>query len=291
MSIGQRVLLGKFGRHLILSFAMAGGTSPLAKDLKDSLLGSGHEVHVFSRSMGISNVLNYKELETRSFDVLVNLIGGHSSTMDDSDVKSILDLSENLVNVAKSRNIPLVHVSSGSVLGTLDSPASNEHPRVSGKFSTRYQEAKVRIEQMHDSYRHLVPIADLRLFSFAGPHFLRDSDYFLSRLCVAAKDKTDFKVAGRGFLRDFTGPHELASAIELAVQNEFSGTANLFSEEPASRSQILDLFADQFELTFQSEEALVDQEIYCASRSFDLSGFSPRSSLEVISSEYVRAFG
>lgn len=290
MSIGPKVLHGRFGRHLILKFALAGGTSPLARDLADSLVAAGHQVEIFSRSVNFPFVRDYKDLDNCSIDVLVNLIGGHASTLDSSGVETILDLSGKFVNVCMSRQIPLVHMSSGSVLGRLDSPAPSDHPRVSGKFSSRYQEAKVRIEELHDSYRHLIPIADLRLFSFAGPHFLRESGYFLSNLCVSATHRRVFEITGHGFLRDFTGPQELASAIELSASQQFSGVANLFSSQPASRSQVLKLFKEQFDLSVYGDEVPQNEEIYCASRSHELLGFSPRSSLEVISSEYLRAF-
>ena len=290
MNIGPKVLLGRFGRRLILNFALAGGTSPLARDLAESLVAAGHHVEIFSRSAKLPNVRDYNDLDNCSIDVLINLIGGHTSTLDTSGVENILDLSGKFVNVCMSRQIPLVHLSSGSVLGNLESPALSDHPRVSGKFSTKYQEAKVRIEELHDSYRHLVPISDLRLFSFAGPHFLRESRYFLSNLCVSAKQGRAFEIKGHGFLRDFTGPQELASAIELSASQRFSGVTNLFSSQPASRFQVLKLFREQFGLSVYGEEVPQSEEIYCASRSHELPGFSPRSSLEVISSESMRAF-
>lgn len=285
------MLHGRFGRHLIFRFALAGGTSPLAGDLAASLNALGHVVEVFSRSPNHKSVREYKDLDKISCDVLVNLIGGHASTMEESELQAILSKSNFLVNTAVSRQIPLIHVSSGSVLGTLDHPASSEQPRISDKFTTKYQEVKVRIEELHESNRHRVPIADLRLFSFAGPRFLKESGYFLSKLCRAAKEQTAFRPAGRGFLRDFTGPDELASALALAARSEFSGTANLFSDEPASRSQILKLFEENFGLVVQSEEEIYQEDIYCASKNSGLRGFTPRSSLKVISNEYVRTFG
>ena len=285
MSIGLRVLHGKFGRRVVLKFALAGGTSPLAKDLADSLLASGHDVEIFSRSASDPGIHSYADLERVPFDVLVNLMGGHSSNMTDRDISSIVSISDDLVNCAMNRHIPLIHVSSGTVLGPLEEPALPEQPRVSYHFATRYQEVKVRIEQLHDSKRHLVPISDLRLFSFAGPHFLRGSDYFLAKLCRATKEKITLQVAGAGFLRDFTGPHELASAIEIASLAKYSGTANLFSDQPASRSEILDLFQEQFGLSFDAEEALPGLDVYCASKKVGLPGFTPRRSIEVISQE------
>lgn len=211
--------------------------------------------------------------------------------MEESHVEDILAISKSFVNTAVSRQIPLIHLSSGSVLGALDYPAESEQPRIIGNFSTRYQEVKVRIEELHESHRHLVPIADLRLYSFAGPRFLRESGYFLSKLCSATKEKTTFKPAGRSFLRDFSGPDELASALELAAESRFSGTANLFSDEPVSRSQILNLFEEKFGLIVQSDGAHDEEDIYCASKSSGLQGFTPRSSLKVISNECIRAFG
>lgn len=291
MSIGLRALHGKSGRRIILKFALAGGTSPLAKDLADSLLASGHEVEIFSRSASGTSIHSYQNLERVSFDVLVNLLGGHSSNMTDRDVSSILAISQDLVNCAIDRQIALIHVSSGSILGPLDQPALPEHPRVSHHFATRYQEVKVRIEQLHDAKRHIVPISDLRLFSFAGPHFLRESNYFLAKLIRAAKEKITLRVAGNGFLRDFTGPQELASAIEIAAMVEYSGTANLFSGQPASRSDILDLFRQQFGLKFDSEEALPGIDVYCASNVVGLPGFNPQGSIDVISRESAIAFG
>ncbi|MEY4713836.1 MAG: dependent epimerase/dehydratase family [Actinomycetota bacterium] len=290
MSIGLRVLHGKFGRRITLKFALAGGTSPLAKDLADSLLASGHDVEIFSRSASDPSIRGYEDLEAVTFDALVNLMGGHATNMTDGDVASILSISEDLVNCAMNRQVPLIHVSSGSVLGPLNEPALPEQPRVSDHFATRYQEVKVRIEQLHDLNRHIVPISDLRLFSFAGPHFLRESDYFLAKLSRAAKEKVTLRVEGAGFLRDFTGPHELASAIEIASMAKYSGTANLFSDQPASRSEILDLFQEQFGLSFDAKETLPSLDVYCASKKVGLPSFTPRRSIEVISQECAIAF-
>lgn len=274
-----------------MKLALAGGTSPLANDLIAQLLANGHQVEVFSRSQASPGVHSYKQIDQIEFDVLVNLIGGHASALGDRDVEDILSISMDLVSVAVERQIPLVHLSSGSVLGPLDAPAINEISRVSGTFATTYQEVKVRTEELHDLHRDRIPISDLRLFSFAGTRFLKESNYFLSKLVAAAREKEVFKASGQGFLRDFSGPEELASSIELAVQNEFSGTANLFSEEPASRSQILSLLEEQYGLVVDISEAIPTQKIYCASRSFALSNFTPRKSLDVIESEFFKLLG
>jgi len=291
MSIGLRALHGKSGRRIALKFALAGGTSPLAKDLTNSLLVSGHEVTIFSRTERGPGSHSYEELDSTSFDVLVNLIGGHSSSLNERDASSILSISEALVNVATTRRIPLVHLSSGSVLGPLDRPASAEQPRVKNHFTSLYQEVKVRIEELHDAKRHHVPISDLRLFSFAGKNFLTESDYFLSTLWKAAEDKSTLRIAGRGFLRDFTGPKELAKAIEIAGQSEYSGAVNLHSDQPATRSEILEIFEQRYGLNFDLSQALPDNDVYCASKAPGLPGFSPRGSLEVILSECAVAIG
>jgi nucleoside-diphosphate-sugar epimerase len=289
MSTGQRAPLGKLGRRDTLKFALAGGTSPLAKDLADALLLNGHEVQVFSRTSKHPKVLAYPDLKTRSFDAIVNLIGGHTANIGALEVSQILALSEHLVDVAKERSTPLIHLSSGSVLGPMNSPASIQTPRFAGNPTSKYQELKIKMEQLHEGKRNLLAVSDLRLFSFAGANFLRQSDYFLSKLIKSAVDGNSIKISGLDFLRDFSGPHELASAIESAAISQFSGVANLFSEKPVSRSEILRLFADEFGVNFDYLDSSPTQEIYCASRSKELANFAPRSSLEVITVESKRA--
>jgi nucleoside-diphosphate-sugar epimerase len=272
-----------------LKFALAGGTSPLAKDLADALVLNGHEVQVFSRTSKHPNALTYSDLKTCSFDAIVNLIGGHTADIGALEVSQILALSEHLVDVAIKRSTPLIHLSSGVVLGPMSSPASIQTPRFAGDFTSKYQELKIKMERLHEGKRHLLAVSDLRLFSFAGANFLTRTDYFLSKLIKSAVDGNSFKIAGLDFLRDFSGPQELASAIESAAISQFSGVANLFSEKPASRSEILRFFADEFGVNFDYLASSPSQEFYCAARSGELANFAPRSSLEVITAESKRA--
>lgn len=287
MSIGPKALLGRFGKTL--KFALAGGTSALGEDLVEALLSRGHSIQIFSRTPKDNRALPYEELRKGSFDVVVNLIGGYSSNLSDQDVLEILAHSNHFLDVALEQSVPLVHLSSGVVLGPLEHPASNATPRFDGTFRTKYQELKIKLEQLHEKKRPSIDIADLRLFSFAGLNVLNKSDFFLSQLCRSVRDGIPIKLAGNDFLRDFTGPQELANAIEIAASTKFSGVANLFSERPASRSEVLKLFGEIFGAVVEDEEGNPGRDFYCADKELHLEQFNPRTSLDVIASESKRA--
>jgi nucleoside-diphosphate-sugar epimerase len=269
-----------------LRIALAGGQSLLGQDLENALRMLGHEPMVFSRNVRAGDY-SYSRLVSSKPDVIVNLVGGHKASKDPLFLESLTSFSHELVLKARFLDIPLVHVSSGAVFGTLARPALLKTQRAKPPFADQYQEGKILIETLHDLHRAEMRITDLRLFSFVGANFLSRGSYFTSLLYRAFRDGNEVKIQGPDFLRDFTGPLELGKAIEASVIEEFSGVLNLHSESPVSRSEVVRIFIGRpqgsEEVNFQVE--LSSPQIYCAEPENVLPGFHPPSSETIIRRE------
>lgn len=273
-----------------LRIALAGGQSLLGQDLENALRLLGHEPMVFSRNLREGNY-PYSELGRSKPDVIVNLAGGHRAPKNAIYLESLISFSHLLVLKARSLDIPLVHISSGAVFGTLAQPALLNTQRAKPPFANQYQEGKILIETIHDLHRAEMRITDLRLFSFVGANFLSHGSYFTSLLYRGVRDGIEVEIQGPDFLRDFTGPLELAQAIEASVIEEFSGIVNLHSESPVSRLEVLRIFGDSVRVSdgvdFQVD--LSSPQIYCAEPENLLNGFHPPSSVTIIRREMTSA--
>lgn len=272
-----------------MKIILAGGSSALGSDLVSELSLRGHFCQVLSRYPS-HGTLPYSALMTAHPDVILNLIGGHAEGLNDSQVQNALEVGKNLVRRASDLAVPLIHLSSGSVLEPRLGPLPSSSPVRQPPFESGYQELKVRLEEMHERSSQLVRTLDLRLFSFVGQSFLAGSRYFLSEALRALESSSELQVSADDFLRDYSGPMELAGAIESAFSEGMQGRLNLYSAKPVSKFELLDALGAEFGLKYSiSIGGSKHRSHYYASKETDLLSFEPRSSLEAVMQELRKA--
>lgn len=282
--------LGKLGNNKLQKIGLLGSSSPLGKDLERELVKLGYQVAHFSRSPSPGK-FTYDQIESSGCSVFVNLIGGNRTLNLKSSVQEILDLYETVIQTSVKLGTPIVHVSSGIIFGVLQQPANSFSKVKKYPFDSAYQELKIKIEQLNEEYRPHLQISDLRLFSFAGPEIIAKGEYFLSKLFRAAVEGKVFRSEGEAFLRDYTSPYELASAIDICLKHSLSLKANLFTAKPVSNKEILEFFSSNYGLVIDFENLNCKREqIYFANAEDLLPNFVPGNSLDAISQATKRSF-
>lgn len=268
---------------------LAGGSSPLGKDLATELSRLGHSCAVMSRSPK-PGALPYSSLKREKPDVILNLIGGHRHNLGPADVETALTLGQGLLQRAIELSVPLVHLSSGSVLEPIPRPLASNTPLRRPPFQSRYQELKVRFEELHSAHSTFNQTLDLRLFSFVGQNFLTKGKYLLSEAFAAIRDHKVLNCTSDDFVRDYSGASELVSAIESALRHGVRGKANLYSGRAVTKFEVLQGLREEFGLEFSITAGnSISQSHYHSASDLQLPGFDPRSSFEVILQEFRNA--
>ena len=273
-----------------LRIGLLGATGLIAQELASHLRKEGHQVVGFTRTSSDEvSFLTYSKLSNQTeLSAIVNLVGGHSKNSSAHDGNGIREIDVLASEWAESNNKPYIYVSSGAIFGTrLPSPVSDSSPMVENQSMEPYASSKVQAELRHETLRERgTLVSDLRLFSYAGPEFISMGNYFLSRLFRAAEEGREFEVRGPGFIRDYIGVQELWQAIEISMSLEVGVKANLFSNEPVSRVQLLDLTRKHLGLKFKySQDGSKDDseiETYYSKHSKALMTYTPRKSSTVV---------
>lgn len=242
-----------------------------------------------SQSPSKTIMTQYSDLAKHGdISVLINLIGGHSRNYPLSDFSRIEELDDIGCTWSVSHDKPYIYLSSGSVFGTnLSSPIMSDCVPKFRSDLDHYAQSKIIAEQKHADLRSRGgKIHDLRIFSFAGPRFIKSGNYFLSALVDAVKNQALFRVIGTDFVRDYIGSKELAQAVSSCIASNVGLTSNLHSSEPTTRSQILEFFIEDLNLRCEFGARNLAEaeftELYYSSPSELLQGYLPRRSLDVI---------
>lgn len=261
---------------------LAGGNSPLGRDLRAELSRLGYSCVFMSRSPRAGE-LAYSSLNQEKPDAILNLIGGNRQSVSTSDVEYALMLGQALLLRAIELSIPLVHLSSGSVLQPTTGSVSSNAPLRRPPFQSTYEELKVRFEELHEAHSASNCTLDLRLFSFVGQTFLTSSPYFLAEAFAAIRDLRVLECTSDDFVRDYSGASEVAAAIDSAFRHGVRGKANIWSKKPVSKFEMLEGLRQEFGLNFKIIAGESNSTShYHSGPEPQLVGFDPPSSLEVI---------
>jgi nucleoside-diphosphate-sugar epimerase len=269
--------------------AVAGGTSPLAKDVLAELSKNGYRCFVFSRKPN-EDQFPYWQLQDTNFDAYLNLIGGHKGLVTQKDFDHAYMIGLQMATVATSVNAPLVHLSSGSVLRNDNCALRSDALLVTHPYLNHYQALKVNFELLHKSMRDKGPISDLRLFSFAGASAIKTESYFLSQLYRSIIRGEDFKLEGVSFLRDYSSPQEISLAISICFEKKLSVSANLFTSKPSSREEIIQYCQDSWGLRISEKKGILQSpQLYYSRIDDNLPDFYPSTSIGNVQSALTAA--
>ena len=280
-----------------MKVGLFGSTGLIGAELTAELQGLGHEVVRFSRHpekepglVGYSSPLAAQELSA-----IVNLIGGHEKNPDKHGQDLRIELDALACEWSKNFDRPYIYISSGAVFGVSSGePFKDTTPHAIAPLGDTYTALKLIQEKRHIELRDQeLKVSDLRIFSYAGPLFIRNGNYFLSELAKAARDGRALEISGPDFVRDYVGAKELAQVVLALGAGEKPSAFNLYSAEPVRKSQILEFFSNEMGLRYNwklfeesREESL---EYYSSVTSQEIHSYSPRKSIEAIA-ESVKGF-
>jgi nucleoside-diphosphate-sugar epimerase len=269
-----------------------GATGLIARELIGELVFLGYDVTKFSRTKASGIGLHPYEqlLKHDDLGAIVNLVGGHSKNPENAKLEQVLAIDELACEWSQTFGRPYVYISSGAVFGKGHlGPVSVDTLFGLETTMDHYTQGKLKAERRHSALRNNgIRVSDLRMFSYAGPSFIQEGRYFLSSVLKAAVGKNIFYASGSEFVRDYIGANELSSAILNILKLEVGIKFNLFSDQAATRMEILEFFQQRFGLSFVSnpEDGI---EFYCSQISNLLPDYKPRKSLDVISGSILPA--
>lgn len=273
-----------------MKVGLFGSTGLIGQELTAELQGSGHEVVGFSRHPARGDgLVDYSHaLEARDLSFVVNLIGGHERNPDHRGKDLKFDLDALACEWSKTFDRPYIFISSGAVFGASSGrPFKNTSPHAIPPLGDSYAASKMLQEKSHIVLRGQgVKVSDLRIFSYAGPLFIRNGNYFLTELANATLANRVVEISGRDFVRDYIGARELAQVCLALGAGEEPKAFSLFSAEPVSKSQILDYFSDEMGLRYNwtqvGESSGGSIEHYCSEPFKEVNSYFPRKSIEAI---------
>lgn len=281
--------MGDMVRSLIIG--LFGSTGLIALELRSELEAMGHKVVNFSRFAHIEKKFHRYDAigDLNGLSAIVNLAGNHSTNFSRLGPDCLSHLDRIGCDWSQSTGKPYLYISSGAVFGAnLSEPVSASCPYSDPKFLDSYAQTKLESERRHSDLRTSgVQVSDLRMFSFAGPLFIKRGNYFLSKLFNAAKRSEEIKLHGRDFSRDFIGSKELSQVVLALAQQKIPPLSfNLFSRQAATKSDILALFQSHLNLRFRWEFSGETEdrriEYYCANSSTEIGSYQPRKSIDAI---------
>jgi nucleoside-diphosphate-sugar epimerase len=305
----------------IKNIAIFGANSHIAKNLIDQFLNNtSHKLFLFSRNKSnlqsfVSNVTSdnntsndnhilhtsYENLNSQSFDVIINCIG----ITNPSDIKKygnkILPLSkkyDDLIIEYLQKNIfcKYFNFSSGIVYGNFSQPLNEE--LLSNSISNdllhnEYYLTKIYLEKKHRLLTSL-NIIDIRIFGFFSKFINLNADFFISKIIKSINNDEEFFTNKQNFFRDFINPQDLFQLIYACMKNPKSNFAiDAYSRSPISKYDILQEFVNHYNLKYSFKDNLKINEstefkkyYYSLSRKIKNIGYSPiYSSLETLLDE------
>ena len=265
-----------------MKIAIIGATSTIAKEyIKNVLLKSVYNLDLFSRNpTDVRNYINsFDHTESRLFiktyeqfvpsiyyDAIINFIGkgDPQKLKNNSDNNLIInDLYDNkiLSYISLNKSTKYIYLSSGACyLSEFEVPA-NEKDFLNINFQQLenhdvYSVSKCLSEVKHRKLQHL-NIIDLRIFGYVQTLNILSEGSLLGSVFSASHSGLDFLTTSSHLMRDYINSKLFYEAVEclLSVPN-INCALDLYSKEAISKSEILDIFSQNFGLKIRIDDDL-----------------------------------
>ena len=254
----------------MINVAVLGSTGVIGSDLV-SRLRNTPQLNVCAvprRVNKVENIYERSKFLDQSYDLILNCAGiGDPETIRREPiptVKSHFD-SWNFINsyldYNTRRSPPVcVFISSGAIFNEGIESHGSQLEEVSFNLAKlngfdSYRMIKLLIESLNRS-RSDAPIIDLRVFGYVTPNFRLDSNFFLSQLFRATKNREIFHTSPKNFVRDYVDGDDIYEFLIRILNNEFSaGALNLISNAPTTKFEILEVFRHNYGLKYRIDVA------------------------------------
>jgi nucleoside-diphosphate-sugar epimerase len=158
-----------------------------------------------------------------------------------------------------------------------------------------YAIAKLNCEAKHRSLENL-SIVDLRIFSFISRFIDFNSNFLVSEIMTAIRNKQTFITDDRNISRDYLHPEDMMQIIDLLIKRWrktglINDTFDTYSKGPLTKKTMLKSLAEKFGLQYEVKKgANIDSSVtgfkmnyYSVNKKLKELGYEPRySSLDAI---------
>lgn len=297
------------------NIAIFGANSHIAKNLTHLFsTNTEHKLFLFSTNKfnletfisTISNTENisyipYENLNSQSFDTIINCIGVSNPSDIQNHENEILVLSKKyddmiIEYLKKHVFCQYLNFSSGIVHGNFSQPSKNEllsNPISNNLLDNEYYLTKIYLEKIHRSLPSL-NIIDIRIFSFFSKFINLNTDFFISKIIKSINSNKEFFTNKQNFFRDFIHPKDLFQLISLCIENsKLNFAIDAYGLSPISKYDILEEFSNHYNLKYSFKDDLklnhstgFKEYYYSLSRKAKNIGYIPiHSSLETLLDE------
>lgn len=252
-----------------------------------------------------ADVYHSEDFLRHNHDVIINCIGMPSVKGAQSRTSDVFDIHERWDNLIleylrKNEKALYISMSSGAVYGkNFQSPVDETSCLLKGIHEISpadcYAVSKLNCEAKHRSYAKL-SIVDLRIFSYISKFIDFSSNFLMSEIMTAIKNKKIFMTNDQNITRDYLHPEDMMQIISLIIGRwEETGFINdvfdVYSQKPITKMDLLESLAKKFNLQYEIRKELnVDisatgfkMNYYSLNKKLKQLGYEPRySSLEAI---------
>jgi len=238
-------------------------------------------------------------------EVIINCIGiSNLKGMKNSsqEIFKIHEVWDNLIleYLKRNKNALYINMSSGAVYGKyFQNPVTENSCLLNGVIEILpadfYAVSKLNSEAKHRSFEKM-SIVDLRIFSYISKFIDFNSNFLVSEIMTAIKNKQTFITNSLDISRDYLHPEDMMQIISLVIkqwrENEFiNDTFDTYSKKPITKMDMLKGLAEKFNLQYEiKKETNIDSSItgfkmnyYSVNRKLEKLGYKPQySSLDAI---------
>ena len=236
----------------------------------------------------------------REHAIIINSIGisNIKDRMNSStDIFMIHETWDNLIleYLKKNKNSLYISLSSGAVYGrNFQDPVTEKSFLLNGMTDISpmdyYAVSKLHSEAMHRSCKKL-NIVDLRIFSYISKFIDLESNFLVSEIMTAIKNKQAFITNDINIVRDYLHPEDMMQIIDLVVRRwKENGCINdafdTYSKKPITKMDMLKILAEKYNLQYEIKKGTnIDSSAtgfkmnyYSVNKKLQQLGYDPRYS-------------
>jgi nucleoside-diphosphate-sugar epimerase len=297
-----------------MKISILGARGQIARSLISIYMERGElsNLELYSRSPEslVSEIKGAKVYPSEAFicnehEVIINCIGISNLKGIKNSGREILHIHEawdNLIleYLKRNKNALYINMSSGAVYGKLfQNPVTETSCLLNGVTEISpeyfYAVAKLNAEAKHRSFDKS-NIVDLRIFSYISKFIDFNSNFLISEIMKAIKDKQIFITNVQNISRDYLHPEDMVQIINLVIKKWkevgfINDTFDTYSRNPVTKMDMLKSLSEKYNLQFEiKDEANIDSSAtgfkmnyYSVNRKLKNLGYEPLySSLEAI---------
>lgn len=297
-----------------MKISILGARGQIARSLTALYINQGElsNLELYSRNPGnlASEIKSVKIYSSEDFirhehDVIINCIGisNLKGRMDSgSEIFKIHETWDNLIldYLGENGKSLYISLSSGAVYGrNFQNPVTGKTCFLDGITEVSptdyYAVSKLNSEAKHRAFERL-SIVDLRIFSYISKYIDFESNFLVSEIMTAIKNKQTFVTNDINIVRDYLHPEDMKQIVDCVIKRWkeagfINDAYNTYGKKPIAKMDMLNGIAGKFDFQYEvRKETKVNSSAtgfkmnyYSGDKKLQQLGYEPRySSLDAI---------